>query len=125
MVVMLTDVVEGGKVRCCRYWPEVKSSQEYGKYEITNLNEQSDRVFCTRQLRLRNRMVSLTKLMALNKMSIGQFLMLFLKTVLLLGKGTATVCAWKPLLWDCHIVVLCESGPRHLTMGMAKSLSSI
>ena len=58
LVVMLTEIVEGGKVRCCKYWPDVKSSQEYGKYEITNLNEQSDRIFCTRQLRLRNRMVS-------------------------------------------------------------------
>lgn len=57
LVVMLTEVVEGGKVRCCRYWPEVNSSQEYGRYEVTNLTEQSDRIFYTRQLRLRNRMV--------------------------------------------------------------------
>jgi protein tyrosine phosphatase len=57
LVVMLTEIVEGGKVRCCKYWPDVKSSQEYGKYEVTNLTEQSDRIFYTRQLRLRNRMV--------------------------------------------------------------------
>ena len=28
-----------GKVRCCQYWPEVKSSREYGKFEVTTLSQ--------------------------------------------------------------------------------------
>lgn len=58
-IVMLTDVIEAGKVRCCRYWPELNCTQEYGKYAVTNLSEQKERICLTRQLRLKNRMVSL------------------------------------------------------------------
>ncbi len=57
LIIMLTDVIEAGKVRCCKYWPKVNGSQEYGKYEITTLSEQGDRVYFTRQLLLKNRMV--------------------------------------------------------------------
>ena len=57
LVVMLTEVIEEGKVRCCKYWPDPRSKQEYGKYEVTNLSEQIDRVYVTRQLKLKNRMV--------------------------------------------------------------------
>ena len=55
-IVMLTDVIEEGKVRCCQYWPEVKSSREYGKFEVTTLY---DRISFMRQqlLCLKNRMV--------------------------------------------------------------------
>ena len=49
-IVMLTDVIEEGKVRCCQYWPEVKSSREYGKFEVTTLSQQHDRISFTRQL---------------------------------------------------------------------------
>ena len=58
MIVMLTDVIEAGKVKCCRYWPEINTTQEYGKYEIHTISEQSDRIYFTRQMRLRNKMVS-------------------------------------------------------------------
>ena len=58
VIVMLTDVIESGKVRCCRYWPDVNCTQEYGKFEITTLSEQKDRICLTRQLKLKNRMVS-------------------------------------------------------------------
>ena len=54
---MLTGVVEGGKVRCCRYWPDAHASQEWGKYEVHNVSEQADRIYITRNLKLRNRMV--------------------------------------------------------------------
>jgi len=53
---MLTEVVEGGKVRCCRYWPDVRSTLEYGKYEVMTTSEQMDRISITRQFRLRNNM---------------------------------------------------------------------
>jgi len=58
VVVMLTDVIEAGKVRCCRYWPDVNGTQEYGKYAVTTISEQKERICFTRQLRLKNRMVS-------------------------------------------------------------------
>ncbi len=57
LVVMLTGIVEEGKVRCCKYWPDLGCKQEYGKYGVTNLSEQTDRVIVTRQLKLKNRMV--------------------------------------------------------------------
>ncbi len=57
LVVMLTGIVEEGKVRCCKYWPDLGCMLEYGKYGVTNLSEQTDRVIVTRQLRLKNRMV--------------------------------------------------------------------
>ncbi|XP_064402254.1 tyrosine-protein phosphatase non-receptor type 4-like [Halichondria panicea] len=56
LVVMLTGIVEEGKVRCCKYWPDLGCKQEYGKYGVTNLSEQTDRVIVTRQLKLKNRM---------------------------------------------------------------------
>lgn len=56
LLVMLTGVVEGGKVRCCRYWPDPHASQEWGKYEVHNVSEQADRIYITRNLKLRNRM---------------------------------------------------------------------
>ena len=59
VVVMLTDVVEAGKVRCCRYWPELSSTQEYGKYVVSTLSEHKERICLTRHLRLKNIMVSL------------------------------------------------------------------
>jgi len=72
LLVMLTEVVESGKVRCCRYWPEVNCSQEYGRYGVTTLSEQTDRVFVTRQIRLKNKMVRLkTKVLSLRSI-IGQ-----------------------------------------------------
>ena len=57
LLLMLTEVVESGKVRCCRYWPEVNCTQEYGRYGVTTLSEQADRVFVTRRIRLKNKMV--------------------------------------------------------------------
>ena len=58
-IVMLTDVIKEGKVRCYQYWPEVKSSREYGKFEVTTLSQQHDRISFTRQLHLKNRMVQI------------------------------------------------------------------
>ena len=55
------------QVRCCGYWPDVKSSLEYGKYEVFNLSEQKDRISITRQLRLRNNMVSRARRMRIKK----------------------------------------------------------
>lgn len=45
------------QVRCCCYWPDTKSSQEYGKYEVYTASEHKDRISISRVFRLRNNMV--------------------------------------------------------------------
>jgi protein tyrosine phosphatase len=54
LVIMLTEVVENGKVRCCQYWPEKNSTKDYGKFQVMTLLEQVDRVYITRRFKLRN-----------------------------------------------------------------------
>ena len=80
MIVMLTSIVEAGKVtndsiyspppshvtlsnqiarqvKCCRYWPDKGSSIEYGPFEILSEVERSDDLCTTRHLMLRNNKV--------------------------------------------------------------------
>jgi tyrosine-protein phosphatase non-receptor type 4 len=54
LVIMLTEVVESGKVRCCQYWPELGATKDYGKFQVVTQLEQVDRVYITRRFKLLN-----------------------------------------------------------------------
>lgn len=54
LIVMLTDVVEEGKVKCCRYWPDQGTSTEYGPFEIYCDSDRMDGLCSTRRFILRN-----------------------------------------------------------------------
>lgn len=53
-VIMLTLTTEGGKVKCCKYWPDLKSTTAYGPYEVRCVSEQLDPTYVTRYFTLRN-----------------------------------------------------------------------
>jgi len=55
-IVMLTTVVEKGRVKCHQYWPARKESVEYGQLQITNVSERADRYCHYRELSIRNKM---------------------------------------------------------------------
>ena len=38
-IVMITNLVEGGKTKCHRYWPE-KDSVKFGPFEISTIDQQ-------------------------------------------------------------------------------------
>jgi len=56
VVVMLTNVVEGGQRKCEQYWPDQKP-QEYGPFTITLADQQVFADYIVRTLQV---MVSLT-----------------------------------------------------------------
>ena len=52
-IVMLTNLVEGSKKKCARYWPEeVNSSRTYGHFIVTHLEEEPMLNFIIRTLRV-------------------------------------------------------------------------
>ena len=76
LIVMLTDLVEDGKVmdctlsssyhhittlqvQCCRYWPEPEMATEYGSFELICDGKRGDNICIVRQLMLRYGKVSL------------------------------------------------------------------
>ncbi|XP_071486554.1 receptor-type tyrosine-protein phosphatase F-like [Diadema antillarum] len=52
-IVMLTNLVEDGKVKCLQYWPEADSSERYGDMFVTNKEEEKHAGFVHRRLELR------------------------------------------------------------------------
>ncbi|XP_019850847.1 PREDICTED: tyrosine-protein phosphatase non-receptor type 4-like [Amphimedon queenslandica] len=53
-IVMLTDIMEEGKVKCCRYWPDQGNSTEYGPFQIYCESDRKDNLCCTRHFVLKN-----------------------------------------------------------------------
>jgi protein tyrosine phosphatase len=51
---MLTDILEEGKVKCCRYWPDQGNSIEFGCFEIYCDSDRKDNVCTTKHFKLRN-----------------------------------------------------------------------
>jgi len=42
------------QVKCCKYWPDVKSTSAFGPYEVRCVSEQLDHTYITRYFTLRN-----------------------------------------------------------------------
>jgi len=42
------------QVKCCKYWPDVKSTIAFGPYEVRCVSEQLDQTYITRYFTLRN-----------------------------------------------------------------------
>ena len=40
-IVMLTNLVEGGNVKCLQYWPDTDSKSYYGSFEVTITEKQN------------------------------------------------------------------------------------
>lgn len=58
LVVMLTTVVEQGRIKCHRYWPRLYESVEYGAMKIMCNKEQETPGFAFREFTLTNTQVS-------------------------------------------------------------------
>ncbi|MCL4135009.1 UNVERIFIED_CONTAM: hypothetical protein GTU68_036797, partial [Idotea baltica] len=57
LVVMLTTVVEQGRMKCHRYWPRIYESVEYNSMKITCTKEQETPGFAFREFTLTNTQV--------------------------------------------------------------------
>jgi tyrosine-protein phosphatase non-receptor type 4 len=55
-IIMLTTLLEKGRVKCHQYWPDLKEYLEYGQLVITNLSEREDRYCFYREFSVRNKM---------------------------------------------------------------------
>ena len=42
------------QVKCCKYWPDLKSTMAFGPYEVRCVSEQLDPTYITRYFTLRN-----------------------------------------------------------------------
>ncbi|GAB6030554.1 hypothetical protein CHUAL_007419 [Chamberlinius hualienensis] len=54
LIVMLTTVLERGRVKCHQYWPELHTSTEYGHLKVTCTKEQEGPSFAFRDFSLVN-----------------------------------------------------------------------
>jgi tyrosine-protein phosphatase non-receptor type 11 len=50
IIVLLTELVEKGRVKCQQYWPDTVQPQHYGKYYITTVEETTTTHFTFRHL---------------------------------------------------------------------------
>ena len=57
IIVMVTNIKEGLKIKCQQYWPESGSTQNYGPFKVTLADEQvyTDYIIRTIQLEVRQR----------------------------------------------------------------------
>ncbi|XP_071795860.1 receptor-type tyrosine-protein phosphatase F-like isoform X2 [Asterias amurensis] len=51
-IIMLTNLVENGKDKCEKYWPDVESSTNYGEIFVRNVEEKTSQTFVLRTLHL-------------------------------------------------------------------------
>ena len=52
---MLTDLVEEGKNKCTRYWPEeINDTEVFGSFTVTVLEENKTRSVVTRKIKVKN-----------------------------------------------------------------------
>ena len=56
VVVMVTNIKEGNKIKCQQYWPESGSTQSYGPFQVSLADQQvyTDYTIRTLQLEVRN-----------------------------------------------------------------------
>ena len=52
LVVMNTKVMERGKTRCARYWPEVGQTEEFGGHTVTNIIEDTSKDYTLREFKV-------------------------------------------------------------------------
>ncbi|XP_033636809.1 receptor-type tyrosine-protein phosphatase F-like [Asterias rubens] len=51
-IIMLTNLVENGKDKCEKYWPDVESSTNYGEIFVRNVEEKTSPTFILRTMHL-------------------------------------------------------------------------
>ena len=56
VLVMVTNIKEGNKIKCQQYWPESGSTQSYGPFQVSLADQQvyTDYTIRTLQLEVRN-----------------------------------------------------------------------
>ena len=59
LVVMLTTLVEQGRVKCHQYWPDAGETQLFGDFEVTTETEEVTESFAFREIKLVYQEVSL------------------------------------------------------------------
>ncbi|CAI9733295.1 receptor-type tyrosine-protein phosphatase T-like isoform X8 [Octopus vulgaris] len=47
-IVMLTDIVENGKMKCIQYWPDEESIESFGTIKVTHINTRSHATYIHR-----------------------------------------------------------------------------
>lgn len=52
LIIMVTPLVEAGRVKCHKYWPDEKEEVRYGQIRIKNLNEKSKTATIDRTIQL-------------------------------------------------------------------------
>jgi len=52
LVVMTTKVMERGKTKCARYWPDLDQTEEYGNYSVKNLSEETSKDYTLREFQV-------------------------------------------------------------------------
>lgn len=58
VIVMLTTVVERGRIKCHQYWPRMFETHDYGKLQICCIRERETPSCCYREISIKNRVVS-------------------------------------------------------------------
>uniref|UniRef100_H2YIC7 Tyrosine-protein phosphatase non-receptor type 20 n=1 Tax=Ciona savignyi TaxID=51511 RepID=H2YIC7_CIOSA len=53
IIVMLANVMEGGKAKCAKYWPEFGKSCTYGGYNVQTVNEENRGFYILRTIHLK------------------------------------------------------------------------
>lgn len=59
LIIMVTPLIEGGRVKCHRYWPDEKEEVRYGQILVKNMSEKSKAATIDRMIQLVDVKVSL------------------------------------------------------------------
>lgn len=52
LIIMVTPLIEAGRVKCHKYWPDEKEETRYGQLRVKNLNEKSKTATIVRKIQL-------------------------------------------------------------------------
>ena len=63
LVVMLTTLVEQGRVKCHQYWPEAGQRQLFGDIEVTTVSEEVTESFAFREITLMSQEVRIKRVL--------------------------------------------------------------